>query len=116
MIIIFEFKSKQYKLDSNSSTVLIENESKELKDNLPLDINIDKILLYDDGSSTIVGRPYISNMSIVIRMEQYIRGKKEISLKRKKKKNYKRTVGFRKDYFLAKLGKITLGSSVISNF
>ena len=55
------------------------------------------VLLVGSLDSTTVGRPHVRSASVVLEVEEHTKDEKVVVFKKKRRKNYKRTTGFRRD-------------------
>jgi large subunit ribosomal protein L21 len=63
-------------------------------------VELDTILLLDDGADTLVGKPTVAGAKVVATIRAQGRGKKIIIFKYKRRKNYRRKQGHRQGYTL----------------
>lgn len=66
-------------------------------------ISFGEVLLFNDGSQTKIGAPFISNFNVKGEIVGEIRGPKVIAFKYKRRKNYRRKVGHRQNYTRIKI-------------
>jgi large subunit ribosomal protein L21 len=69
-------------------------------------IKIDKVLALSDGTTLRVGTPLVAGAAVTCTVLQHKRGEKLISFKRKRRKGYKRKIGFRADLTILKIESI----------
>ena len=93
---------KQYKV-SEGEVVKIEKLSGEYKEGDK--IVFDDVLLVDDGKSTEVGTPKLSN-KVEATLEKIDRENKVVVIKYKSKSNYFKKRGHRQPFFKVKIAKI----------
>lgn len=55
----------------------------------------DKVLLLRDEASVMVGKPYLSGVSVTAQVLDHIKDKKVIIFKHKRRKNYRKKIGHR---------------------
>jgi large subunit ribosomal protein L21 len=60
-------------------------------------MEIKDVLLVGTQNDTVVGRPLVSGATVVLEVEEHTKDEKVVIFKRKRRKNYKRTTGFRRD-------------------
>ena len=66
----------------------------------------DKVLLVNDGTSSVVGLPYVPNCSVHATVLGETKGPKVIAFKYKKCKNYRRLRGHRQKYSRIRINEI----------
>eukprot|EP00614_Pseudopedinella_elastica_P010538 CAMPEP_0172609676 /NCGR_PEP_ID=MMETSP1068-20121228/29617_1 /TAXON_ID=35684 /ORGANISM="Pseudopedinella elastica, Strain CCMP716" /LENGTH=170 /DNA_ID=CAMNT_0013413239 /DNA_START=32 /DNA_END=544 /DNA_ORIENTATION=- len=69
-------------------------------------LEISEVLLLGSQNETVVGRPYVSGVKVVLEVEEHTKDKKVIIFKKKRRKGYKRTKGFRRDVTLLRVKDI----------
>lgn len=62
------------------------------------EIKIDKVLLTADGENVKVGTPVVSGVSVTAKVVDHIKASKVMIIKRKRRKDYRRTNGHRQQY------------------
>jgi len=72
-------------------------------------VTFKSVLLYHDGKSTQVGKPYCKGISVTGTVVEEGLGKKVTVVKYKSKVRYRRTKGHRQPYTKVKIDKITAG-------
>lgn len=72
-------------------------------------VSFSKVLFFRDGEKVEVGRPYIKNVKVEGELIRNFRGKKVISFEYKRRKNYERKKGFRRELSEVKVTKISGG-------
>jgi large subunit ribosomal protein L21 len=58
-------------------------------------INIDKVLLLNNGETTIVGTPVVEGVKISAKILQHVKGDKVLIFKKKRRKGYQKATGHR---------------------
>jgi large subunit ribosomal protein L21 len=58
-------------------------------------IEFDKILAVGSGEDVVVGKPYVKNAKVIANIVAQVRDKKVLIMKKKRRKNYRRTKGHR---------------------
>jgi len=61
-------------------------------------IEFDKVLLIDDGKSTVIGEPYIKDAKVTAEFVETGKGKKVTGVKFKNKTGYRKMFGHRQAY------------------
>ena len=79
------------------------------------EITFDKILLIQNGDSTLVGNPILSGASISAHLVEHKRRKKVLVYKKKRRKGFQRKNGHRQWYSEIKFVKIELPKATSSN-
>ena len=100
MLAVIECGSKQYLIEEGT---IIDVESLN-SDNGKL--TLDKVLMLNDGKSTQIGQPFLSNVSVKAEVLEDFRDSKEVVFKFKRKTGYKKTQGHRQNYSRLKISKI----------
>lgn len=103
MYAIVETGGKQYKV-SLGEVVRVERLPGEPGQQLTLE----KVLLLNDGSSILVGKPYLEGAQVVARITEQGRGKKIRVFKKKRRKGYHKTQGHRQGFTGLKILEIRL--------
>jgi large subunit ribosomal protein L21 len=98
MYALVDILGKQYKVEQGS-VLKVDLLSKEKGEQ----IEFPSVLMVSDGSSTRIGSPYVTGVSIRAVVEEHGRAKKLVFGKFKKKKNYRRRYGHRQWYSLIKV-------------
>ena len=60
-------------------------------------VEVDAVLLVGTPDYTIVGRPYVRHASVLLQVEEQAKDAKVIVFKKKRRKNYRRKQGFRRE-------------------
>lgn len=84
MYAIVKINNSQIKVSDNKKFVVNKMHAK-----VGEEITLDKVLLYDDGKSTIVGTPYVEDKLLKATVNRHFKGKKVIVFKKKRRKGYK---------------------------
>jgi large subunit ribosomal protein L21 len=71
---------------------------------------LSNVIFYRDGDKVVVGRPKIDGASVTCEVVKHFRGQKIIVFKKKRRKNYKRTIGHRQNYTELRVKEISLES------
>ena len=66
------------------------------------------VLLVGAQNSTWIGRPVVKGASVVLEVEEHTKDAKVIIYKKKRRKNYKRKTGFRRDVTILRVKEIRL--------
>lgn len=99
---VVEFSGTQYKITLNDVIAADHIESCDIGQQIP----IEKVLLIGTKESTFVGRPYISGARVIATVEEKAKDKKVIAFKMRRRKNSKRTKGFRRQLTILRITDI----------
>lgn len=103
---VIELSGTQYKVAVDDVVVsnLIHGydigQSMEIKD----------VLLVGSQNSTIVGRPTVQGAVVTLEVEEITKDKKVIIFKKKRRKQYKRKTGFRRDVTILRVTDVTVAT------
>jgi len=103
MYAVIEAGGKQYKVEEGS-VVNIEKTSKKPGDI----IELNNILLLADGEKVEVGRPHLDKVIVLAEVKRHAKGKKIIVFKKKRRKEYEKTLGHRQQYMEVKIKEIKI--------
>ncbi len=101
MYAIIEAGGKQYKVEEGS-VVNIEKTGKKPGDI----IELSNILLLVNGEKVEIGRPYIDKGTVLAEVKRHFKAKKIIVFKKRRRKDYKKTLGHRQQYTEVKIKEI----------
>mgnify|MGYP001238808482 FL=1 len=107
MFVIFENGGKQYKVREKD---IVKLEKMDCKKDQVIEIN-DILLLNNDKGETIIGSPYVKEVSVKAKVIDLIKDKKVLIFKKKRRHNYRRKLGHRQNVILLKIEEIKLKSS-----
>ena len=93
MYVIVEIAGKQFKVTQEQQLY-----TPQLNLEIGSTITFDKVLLVEDGSDVVVGTPTVTNVKVVGKVLDQVRGDKIVVFKKKRRKGYKKTQGHRQDY------------------
>ena len=102
MYAVIKHSGRQYLVKQGDIVLLdkINNAQKETE------LEIKDVLLINDSTNTIVGKPTIANASIRVKVLGEKKGEKVIIFKHKRRKNYRKKQGFRPIYTAVKIEEI----------
>jgi len=102
MLAVIELGSKQYIVEEGTiiDVEKIESDKKS--------INIDNILLVNDGKTTSIGQPTLKEASVTAEILEQFKDAKETIFKFKRKTGYKKTQGHRQNLTRLQIKGITL--------
>ena len=92
MLAVIKTGGKQYKIEKGKK---FETEKLPYKEGEKF--NIDKVLLLEDEGNLKIGTPLVEGAYIEAKIVAHKKGDKQIIFKKKAKKRYKRTHGYRKE-------------------
>jgi large subunit ribosomal protein L21 len=98
-------------IETNGTQVAVEPNAKLkvpcLKAEIGKEINFDKVLLISDGTTPVIGKPYIEGANVTAEVVSHGKGDKVIVFKFKRRTKYRRTTGHRQEYTEILVKKIT---------
>ena len=103
MYALIEYKGKQYKAEKDA---LIQVDKLNLESGKTVDI--DTVLLTNDGTNVVVGAPYVAGAKVVAEVTDTFKDKKVLVYKYKSKKDYHRLIGHRQQYTNIRIKDIVL--------
>jgi large subunit ribosomal protein L21 len=98
MYAVVEISGKQYKLEKDA-IVNVDRFDAE-KDS---SVALDKVLMYVDGETVLVGKPYLSDVKVSAKVLGEFRGDKVRGIKFKRRKNYQRLKSNRPNFLSLKV-------------
>ena len=102
MYAVIENGGRQYKVTQGQKLAL-DKFSAKAGDKLTLD----KVLMLANGSKTEVGTPFIKGVAVEAEVLGDAAGDKVIVFKKKRRKNYRRTIGHRQKFTVVEIKSIT---------
>jgi len=103
MYAIIESGGKQYRVKAGD-LVRVERIEGAVGDRLELQ----QVLLVQDGEKLIVGQPYLGGASVMARIEQQGRGSKIRVFRMRRRKRFRKTQGHRQDFTGLRIEEIHL--------
>lgn len=91
MYAIIEVAGEQRRVEPNGKVVI-----NRVQGNVGEKVTLDKVLLISNEKVEI-GMPYVSGAKVDCKIVKHTRGKKVVTLKYKKRKGYRKTIGHRQD-------------------
>ena len=90
MYALVKIQGKQYRAEEGVSVQVdrIDVDEGQL-------VEFDSVLLVKDDENVRVGTPFVAGVTVTARVESHGRGQKIVIFKHKKRKNYRRKMGFR---------------------
>ena len=101
MYAVLKTGGKQYRVSEND-IIIVEKLSGEAGST----IDLDEILMIGEGSNTTVGTPVIDGARVAAEVLEQKRGKKITVFKKKRRKNYRRTIGHRQELTVLRITDI----------
>ena len=101
MYAVLKTGGKQYKVSQND-VIIVERLNGESGSK----INLDKVLMIGEGENTTVGTPTIDGALVSAEVLEHKRGDKITVFKKKRRKNYRRTMGHRQELTVLRITDI----------
>ena len=101
MYAVLKTGGKQYKVSQND-VIIVER----LGGESGAKINLDKVLMIGEGDNTTVGTPTIGGALVAAEILEQKRGDKITVFKKKRRKNYRRTMGHRQELTVLRITDI----------
>ncbi|HGE72313.1 TPA: 50S ribosomal protein L21 [Candidatus Poribacteria bacterium] len=109
MYAIFETGGKQYKASAGD---IINIEKTDISEDGKVELK--NVLMLVDEDQVEIGKPNVENASIVGHLIEYVKGKKIIAFKSKRRKGYHRKIGHRQTYMKIQIDEIKTGDQPVS--
>ncbi|MDN6279500.1 MAG: 50S ribosomal protein L21 [Psychroflexus sp.] len=110
MYAIVEIAGQQFKVAKDQKVFV-----HRLKEEEGASISFDKVLLYNDGSTTTLGAPAIDGAKVDAKVLKHLKGDKVIVFKKKRRKGYKKKNGHRQHLTEIQIeGLVTSGAKASS--
>ena len=71
-------------------------------------VRLNEVLMVSDQGEVHIGKPYLANATVTGEIVKEVKGKKVLTYKMKKRKNYRRFKGHRQTYTYLKVNEIAL--------
>ncbi len=104
MYSVIDFCGQQFKVSSGDRISVFSLEGEPEKE-----LNLDKVLLFSDGSETTVGKPYIAGANVRARVISHSRDNKVVVFKKHRRKDYKKKTGHRQDLTELLIMEVSMG-------
>ena len=101
MYAVLKTGGKQYKVSEND-VIIVER----LTGESGAKINLDEVLMIGEGENTTVGTPIIEGALVAAEVLEHKRGDKITVFKKKRRKNYRRTMGHRQELTVLRITDI----------
>jgi len=103
MYVVVDMAGQQFKVEQGQEVFVNRLEGEEGDK-----IKFDKVLLVDDDGKVKVGKPLVKGAVIDAQIVSHLRGDKVVVFKKKRRKGYQKSNGFRKDLSKVLIEKITV--------
>ena len=103
MYAIVEIAGQQFKVEKDQKIFVHRLEQSEGDQ-----IDLDKVLLVDNDGKIKVGKPVVKGAKVSAKVLEHMRGDKVKVFKKKRRKGYQKSNGFRKDLSKVLIEKITV--------
>ncbi len=103
MYVVVDIAGQQFKVEQGQE-VFVNRLDGEEGDK----VKFEKILLVDNDGSVKVGKPLVKGAAIDAQIITHLRGDKVVVFKKKRRKGYQKSNGFRKDLSKVLIEKITV--------
>lgn len=107
---VVSLSGTQYKLTPDDTFVVDRMEGVDIGDQ----IEIPHVLLVGSRKSTVVGRPTVPNCKLLVSVEEKVKDKKVIIFKMRRRKNSRRTRGFRRQITVLRVDGVKIDDEEIS--
>ncbi len=99
---VIDLKSKQYKVTKDD--VIVSDKVEGLEPGQI--VEVETVHLVGTPDYTVVGRPYVLNAKVTLQVEEQAKDAKVIVFKKKRRKNYRRKQGFRREVTILRVLEI----------
>ncbi len=103
MYVVVDMAGQQFKVEQGQEVFVNRLEGEEGDK-----VKFDKILLVDNDGKVKVGKPLVKGAVIDAQIVSHVRGDKVVVFKKKRRKGYQKSNGFRKDLSKVLIEKITV--------
>lgn len=103
MYVVVDMAGQQFKVEQGQEVFVNRLEGEEGDK-----IKFDKVLLVDNDGKVKVGKPLVKGAVIDAQIVSHLRGDKVVVFKKKRRKGYQKSNGFRKDLSKVLIEKITV--------
>jgi large subunit ribosomal protein L21 len=101
MYAVVKTGGKQYRV-AKDDVIVVER----LKAEAGEDIELDQVLMLDDGTAPVIGTPLVDGARVAATVVDQSRGAKVLVFKRRRRKDYRRTKGHRQDVTVLRVTEI----------
>lgn len=103
MYVVVDMAGQQFKVEQGQEVFVNRLDGEEGGK-----VKFDKVLLIDNDGDVKVGTPHVDGASIDAQIVSHLRGDKVVVFKKKRRKGYQKSNGFRKDLSKVLIEKITV--------
>lgn len=103
MYVIVDIAGQQFKVEQGQEVFVNRLEGEE-----GAKVKFEKVLLVDNDGKIKVGKPLVKGAAIDAQIISHVRGDKVIVFKKKRRKGYQKSNGFRQDLSKVLIEKITV--------
>lgn len=103
MYVVVDIAGQQFKVEQGQEVFVNRLEGKEGEK-----VKFEKVLLVDNDGKIKVGKPIVKGAAIDAQIISHLRGDKVVVFKKKRRKGYQKSNGFRRDISKVLIEKITV--------
>ena len=103
MYVVVDIAGQQFKVEQGQEVFVNRLEGEEGEK-----VKFDKVLLVDNDGKVKVGKPLVKGAAIDAQIISHLRGDKVVVFKKKRRKGYQKSNGFRKELSKVLIEKITV--------
>jgi len=103
MYVVVDIAGQQFKVEQGQEVFVNRLEGEEGEK-----VKFEKVLLVDNDGKVKVGKPLVKGAAIDAQIISHLRGDKVVVFKKKRRKGYQKSNGFRKDLSKVLIEKITV--------
>ena len=103
MYVVVDIAGQQFKVEQGQEVFVNRLEGEEGEK-----VKFEKVLLVDDNGAVKVGTPVVEGAAIDAQIVSHLRGDKVVVFKKKRRKGYQKSNGFRQDLSKVLIEKITV--------
>lgn len=103
MYVVVDIAGQQFKVEQGQEVFV-----NRLEGNEGDKVKFDKVLLADNNGKVKVGTPVVEGAGVDAEIVSHVRGDKVVVFKKKRRKGYQKSNGFRADLSKVKINKITV--------
>ncbi len=103
MYVVVDIAGQQFKVEQGQEVFVNRLEGEEGEK-----VKFDKVLLVDDNGAVKVGTPLVEGAAIDAQIVSHLRGDKVVVFKKKRRKGYQKSNGFRQELSKVLIEKITV--------
>lgn len=103
MYVVVDIAGQQFKVEQGQEVFVNKLEGEE-----GAKVKFDKVLLVDDNGKVKVGTPLVEGAAIDASIVSHVRGDKVVVFKKKRRKGYQKSNGFRAELSKVLIEKITV--------